>query len=95
MKPLSSRAKARRASIVDAWIARFGLVCPGFRRPKHYVRHRRDLTADHVISRSAGGSEFGELRVLCRSCNSSRSRKGSSGRRDKPSKVVPHQSVLD
>jgi 5-methylcytosine-specific restriction endonuclease McrA len=31
-----------------------------------------DLTADHVLPLALGGHPLGELRVLCRSCNSRR-----------------------
>ncbi|MBA3735178.1 MAG: HNH endonuclease [Actinobacteria bacterium] len=31
-----------------------------------------DLTADHVTPMAAGGHPLGQLRVLCRSCNSRR-----------------------
>jgi 5-methylcytosine-specific restriction endonuclease McrA len=31
-----------------------------------------DLTADHVTPLAAGGHPLGQLRVLCRSCNSRR-----------------------
>ena len=46
-----------------------GYLCPGWYREAHYSE---DLTADHVTPVGAGGSEWGELRVLCRSCNSRR-----------------------
>jgi 5-methylcytosine-specific restriction endonuclease McrA len=31
-----------------------------------------DLTADHIVPLARGGHPHGELRVLCRRCNSSR-----------------------
>ena len=39
-----------------------------------------DLTADHVEALANGGHPLGELRVLCRSCNSRRGAPPSGGR---------------
>jgi 5-methylcytosine-specific restriction endonuclease McrA len=64
----TSAEQRRRSEVVAAWVGEYGWLCPGWQRPPH---PRRDLTADHVVPRSMGG-EDGELRVLCRSCNSSR-----------------------
>ncbi|WP_285636856.1 HNH endonuclease [Actinoallomurus iriomotensis] len=50
-------------------VEQYGWVCPGWRRDPHPAT---DLTADHVNPRAAGGRIDGQLRVLCRSCNSSR-----------------------
>ncbi|QIJ62560.1 HNH endonuclease [Streptomyces sp. JB150] len=63
------RERIRRADAVRAWVAENGLVCPGWQRDPHPAG---DLTADHIVPPGAGGSEAGELRVLCRSCNSAR-----------------------
>jgi 5-methylcytosine-specific restriction endonuclease McrA len=61
--------RQRRKRTVAAWVRRNGWVCPGWgERDAH---PSRDLTADHITPRAHGG-EHGPLRVLCRSCNSSR-----------------------
>jgi hypothetical protein len=66
-RPRISRAEeARRAAAVRAWRTRHGDVCPGWRCDPH---PSSDLTADHVVAVGAGGSEQGELAVLCRACN--------------------------
>ena len=94
-KSISFKAKARRKRVVDAHIQRHGLWCQGHKRAPHKVEHSSDLTADHINPKATGGSEYGNLRVLCRSCNSSRSRMGSMGRLDKPLDKQPtHLSIL-
>ena len=92
---VSVAAKARRKRAVLEWVERNGLVCPGHRRAAHTVRSVRDLTADHVTPLAAGGRESGLLRVLCRSCNSRRSRKGATGRLDRPTRNRTQRSFLD
>ncbi|MXY97589.1 MAG: HNH endonuclease [Gemmatimonadetes bacterium] len=64
------RDAAFRRQAVDAWVAIYGFVCPGWGR----LPHPAHLTADHPHPRSKGGSEYQPLEVLCRSCNS---RKGT------------------
>lgn len=61
--------RRRRSDHVRAHVEQYGWVCPGWRRDAHAST---DLTADHVIPQAAGGRVGGSLRVLCRSCNSSR-----------------------
>lgn len=58
--------RERRARTVAAHRAVFGDWCPGYQRPAH---PSTDLTADHIVSVAAGGSEGGDLTVLCRGCN--------------------------
>jgi 5-methylcytosine-specific restriction protein A len=69
VRPYSSREKRRRAAAVTEWRATYGDVCPGWEREAH---PSSDLVADHIVAVAAGGAESGPLRVLCRSCNSSR-----------------------
>ena len=64
--------RRQRKRLVDAWVAAHGYTCPGWKRPAHDAM---DLTADHIVPQSEGGA-FGEMQVLCRSCNSSRGAKG-------------------
>lgn len=71
------RERKRRQSAVTAWVARNGWICPGWQRPAH---PSHDLTADHLVPVARGGAD-GPLRVLCRSCNSSR---GVGGGGDEP-----------
>ncbi len=62
----------RRRSVVAAWRAEHGEVCPGWCRPEHPVVPPNRLTADHIVAVGSGGSQAGELQVLCRSCNSAK-----------------------
>lgn len=50
-------------------VEQYGWVCPGWKKPPHPAEK---LTADHVLPTGRGGRQDGPLRVLCRSCNSSR-----------------------
>jgi 5-methylcytosine-specific restriction protein A len=65
----SHAAIASNAELVAEHRATIGDWCPGWKHPAH---PSADLVADHIIPVSAGGSEFGERRVLCRSCNGRR-----------------------
>ena len=56
---------------VEAYRKIYGNVCSGYKRQPHYAT---DLTADHINPTSQGGDEFGQLQVLCRSCNSSKNK---------------------
>jgi 5-methylcytosine-specific restriction enzyme A len=62
--------KRRRAAAVAEWRSGNGDWCPGWgdRAPHPST----DLTADHLRAVAAGGTEGGELRVICRACNSAR-----------------------
>lgn len=66
-KATEPRDRARRKAAVDAHRAVHGDWCPGFGRLPH---DSTDLTADHVQEVAHGGAPFGDLQVLCRSCNS-------------------------
>ena len=66
---ISNAETRRRAQAVAHHRAVHGDWCPGWRRPPH---HSTDLTADHRTPVAAGGSEQGQLAVLCRSCNSTK-----------------------
>lgn len=73
-RPRASAAETkRRADVVAAWRATRGDWCPGYGRDPHASA---DLTADHVIAVGAGGSENGQLTVLCRSCNGRKQARG-------------------
>jgi hypothetical protein len=61
--------RRRRAATVTAWIQRWGQWCPGWQRAAHPVTAPNVLTADHIIP----GDQYGELTVLCRICNASKS----------------------
>lgn len=63
------RTDARNKAAVQAWVEVHGYVCPGYKCPPH---ESDDLTADHVVPLFLGGDPNGELRVLCRGCNSRR-----------------------
>lgn len=69
LRPYSHTERQRRAQAVADHRAQHGDWCPGWHRPGHTAT---DLTADHVIAVAAGGTEHGELQVLCRSCNSTK-----------------------
>ena len=59
---------------VRAWLNQYGPICPGYQRDPHEVIPS-DLTADHVTPAVRGGIG-GQLRILCRSCNSKRGARG-------------------
>lgn len=59
----------RRSDTVRAHVEQYGWVCPGWEKPAHASQ---ELTADHVIPTARGGRQGGELRVLCKPCNSAR-----------------------
>lgn len=63
------RERIRRADAVRAHVEQHGWVCPGWQRDPHPAEN---LTADHIVPTGLGGEQSGELRVLCRSCNSAR-----------------------
>ena len=65
----TAKERTRRQEVIAAHIRVHGWVCPGYERPAHEAH---DLTADHIVPVAKGGSEEGEVRVLCRSCNSRR-----------------------
>ena len=65
-RPMTNREIVRRRQTVQEWREAHGDWCP------QCGRYGVELTADHVVPVGAGGSEDGPLRVLCRSCNSSR-----------------------
>jgi 5-methylcytosine-specific restriction enzyme A len=69
-RPLPAEVRRERETAVDAWVAEFGYVCPGWRRDPH---PSTDLTADHVVPFAATGDEGTELVVICRSCNGRKS----------------------
>jgi 5-methylcytosine-specific restriction protein A len=65
------------AQLVTEHRGRNGDWCPGWQRPAH---HATDLTADHVVPLSAGGTnERHNLQVLCRSCNSAKRERQADG----------------
>ncbi|WKK26556.1 HNH endonuclease [Streptomyces olivoreticuli] len=57
-----------RAPVLAAHRRQYGDWCHGWGVPAHAAS---DLTADHVVPKSRGGTDTpGNLAVLCRSCNS-------------------------
>lgn len=70
--PATSAETRRRRETVAEWIARNGIVCPGWRCEPHAVTPPNILTADHIAPHAVTGTDDGPLRVLCRSCNSRR-----------------------
>lgn len=60
-----------KAITVQRWVARYGWVCPGYKRPAHPVRPG-GLEGEHIIPRSLRPDlmyELSNYSVLCRSCN--------------------------
>ena len=57
--------------LLAAHVGRWGWVCPG--EGDHAPHPSRDLTVDHILPRAEGGADFARsnLRILCRSWNSS------------------------
>jgi hypothetical protein len=70
-RPYTRAEQTRRAESVSAHVAEHGWLCPGWRRPAHWVAEG-DLTADHPHAVAAGGREDQQHAVMCRSCNSSK-----------------------
>lgn len=69
--------RAIRRIVMLAHLRRYGLRCPGAENhPAHRVASRSDLTVDHIIPRSRGGSDHrSNLRVVCGAFNSARGNK--------------------
>jgi 5-methylcytosine-specific restriction protein A len=87
--------RARRQALISRHVAEFGNVCPGYECPPHPAS---DLTADHLLPVARGGNEESELRVLCRSCNSSRGAGyplSRDGRPEPPSPRVSRETLRD
>ena len=63
-RPMTNAEIVRRKAAVDEWRAQYGDWCPAC----GWVGVK--LTADHVVPVALGGDEDGELRVMCKSCNS-------------------------
>lgn len=63
--------KENRKAIIEAHIANFGYVCPGFERDAHEAHPTKNpLTIDHIKPLARGGTaEVVNLQVLCRICN--------------------------
>lgn len=57
----------RRNQLIRAWLTHIGPICPGYQRDPHHVPPTHP-TADHIRP----GDPTSPLRVLCRSCNSTR-----------------------
>lgn len=71
VRPYTNAERVRRAEVVAAHRVTFGNICPGYGVPSHVPS--TPLSADHVLEVSAGGSEVGQLQVLCVSCNARKS----------------------
>jgi 5-methylcytosine-specific restriction endonuclease McrA len=58
--------------LIAAHVGQYGWTCPGD-GPHHAPHATSDLTCDHIVALSDGGSPFdrSNLRILCRSWNSS------------------------
>jgi hypothetical protein len=83
------KERQRRQDLIAAHVRVHGWTCPGFEREPH---PSTDLTADHLMPVARGGNEEGELRVLCRSCNSSRGAGVASPRSGRPEPPRPRFS---
>ena len=64
------------ARTVQQHVARYGWVCPGWKRPPH---PSRQLSADHRVALAAGGEPFEatNVGVLCRSCNTAKGKRAA------------------
>jgi len=64
-----ARYRRLRKEAIDAHLARFGAVCPGYGVLPHTAT-KAELTVDHVIPVADGGpSELWNFQVLCGTCN--------------------------
>ena len=73
--------RALRHHAIATHIRAWGVTCPGIQptlldagHPPHPVQHEHDLTIDHIVPLTRGGSLLDQTnwRVLCRSENSRR-----------------------
>jgi 5-methylcytosine-specific restriction enzyme A len=68
--------RRRRQALIAAHVQAHGWVCPGYDCEPHASD---DLTADHLEPQALRGRPEGEIRVLCRSCNSKRGAREAGG----------------
>ena len=62
-----------RARFLAWWRNRYGNLCVGWRRPRHYTKR---LTVDHILPLSQGGTHaWSNLRGMCWWCNNRRQNK--------------------
>lgn len=60
-----------RKRMLGEWVRLNGWTCPGLPELRHQPHPSTDLTLDHILELSRGGSllDRGNLRVACRSIN--------------------------
>lgn len=73
-RPYPHAERVRRAATVQAWRDVNGELCPGWQVPPHPTYPGNPLTADHPVEFALSNDEAQSLSVLCRSCNSRKSR---------------------
>lgn len=74
--PYDRRHRRLTKATVEAWVSRYGWVCPGYRCAPHPVEPG-GLEGEHIIARSVRPDlayDLSNYGVLCRPCNS---RKGN------------------
>ena len=69
--PYDRRHRALTRAVVEAWVRRYGWVCPGYQIAEHPVPPG-GLEGEHIIPRSVRPDLAYDIRnysVLCRVCN--------------------------
>jgi 5-methylcytosine-specific restriction endonuclease McrA len=76
--------RRRRKQVVDEWVEQYGHVCPRCGARDVYPDGSDvQITADHVTPIAMGGSESGDLRVLCRRCQTTQAAQLAAMRRER------------
>ena len=69
-----ARYRRLRKQAIDAHIARYGQVCPGYGVPPHTAT-RAELSVDHIVPLVDGGrNDPSNFQVICLTCNKRKGR---------------------
>ena len=70
-----ARYRRLRKQVIDAHLARFGQVCPGYGGVAPHTATRADLSVDHILPLADGGlNELSNFQVICITCNKRKGR---------------------
>jgi 5-methylcytosine-specific restriction enzyme A len=92
----TSKYRKLRAELIKEHISRYGLVCPGFGDRLVHSVAVEDLTVDHIIDLSSGGTnDRRNLTVLCRQCNIAKGGKNRTVYADPGHRFVDERPASD